>query len=573
MGVMLVAIVAMLWTTLAGFRGIAVSRRRQVATALANQAIEQVRALKFETVQLGLGNSDLSSTTDVNITKTGSGSSAVYSYGAEQIPHGDNANVTPLVPHQQSVVKNNITYTVSSYLTYYQNNQTSNTYRLTVIVTWRPLNGETGREQAQTILYAPNGGSTCANSTHPFPGTCQAFFYGSASSQPGQLYITGPISGIPLDHGALWLPSRSSSTQIEQIQAVQGSAQTAGMTLQLQGQDEQSVGRQQATSGADTDPAQPKPTYQTASTPAQASGTLQASGNGNTLTGTMAAGDTASTTSTVTARTADHPCPLLVPSSSYDLTQDDNQPCGSSKTQQGGTMTGVLATQAGPNSVTTTLATVAAATTPGTSFTNRDLAPEATVCKLTSGDGCIESQATRSLGTVTLIQLPIGTLLPITDLPGYDTSKGLVQMTGYVASASAEAGVGAGAPVAAIPSGTILYYNGSGYTTLVPTLTPAPIPVGGGGNGVHLTDPLVSPLLQIDVTTHLSTGGGSVSDPAAGCSSPCTRTQASATVNSPIIGYVTYTVTYAGTVLADVTMAVDLGTTLAKGSYQAAPSA
>ena len=44
-------------------------------------------------------------------------------------------------------------------------------------------------------------------------------------------------------------------------------------------------------------------------------------------------------------------------------------------------------------------------------------------------------------------------------------------------------------------------------------------------------------------------------------------------MNSPIIGYVTYTVTYAGTVLADVTMAVDLGTTLAKGSYQAAPSA
>src|SRR5437870_13775641 len=87
MGVMLVAIVAMLWSTLAGFRGIAISRRRQVANALANQAIEQVRALKFETLQLGLGNSDLSSTTDANVTKTGSGSSTVYKYGAEQIPH------------------------------------------------------------------------------------------------------------------------------------------------------------------------------------------------------------------------------------------------------------------------------------------------------------------------------------------------------------------------------------------------------------------------------------------------------------------------------------------------------
>src|SRR5437588_9501423 len=87
MGVMLIAIVTMLWTTMAGFRGIAAARRRQGANAMANQALEQVRALKFETVALGMGNSDLSTTTDAAITKTGSGSATVYSYGGEQIPH------------------------------------------------------------------------------------------------------------------------------------------------------------------------------------------------------------------------------------------------------------------------------------------------------------------------------------------------------------------------------------------------------------------------------------------------------------------------------------------------------
>src|SRR5438309_4980900 len=85
-GVMLVAIVAMLWTTLAGFKGIAEARRRQTANALANQTLEQVRALAFDTVKRGLDNTDLSTTTDSAITKTGSGSSAVYTYGGEQIP-------------------------------------------------------------------------------------------------------------------------------------------------------------------------------------------------------------------------------------------------------------------------------------------------------------------------------------------------------------------------------------------------------------------------------------------------------------------------------------------------------
>src|SRR4029079_4998931 len=120
-GVMMVAVVAMLWTTLAGFRGIATARRRQTANGLANKAMEQIRALPFETLKHGLSNSDLSSTTDSRITKTGSGSSAVYTFGGEQMPHGDNPTTVPLVPHQATAVKNNLTYTISAYLTYYNN--------------------------------------------------------------------------------------------------------------------------------------------------------------------------------------------------------------------------------------------------------------------------------------------------------------------------------------------------------------------------------------------------------------------------------------------------------------------
>jgi hypothetical protein len=47
---------------------------------------------------------------------------------------------------------------------------------------------------------------------------------------------------------------------------------------------------------------------------------------------------------------------------------------------------------------------------------------------------------------------------------------------------------------------------------------------------------------------------------------------ASATANSPLVGYLTYTMTYSGSVVANVTASVDLGTMLAKASYTAAPS-
>ena len=69
-----------------------------------------------------------------------------------------------------------------------------------------------------------------------------------------QLNITSADPTVPFEYGALWLPSQSSGTQIEQIQAVQGAAQTAGLALKLKGVDlEQSKGRQQVTSGSDSD--------------------------------------------------------------------------------------------------------------------------------------------------------------------------------------------------------------------------------------------------------------------------------------------------------------------------------
>src|SRR5438270_8168870 len=101
MGVMLVALVAMLWTTLAGFRGVATARRRQTANSLANQTVEQVRALPFDTVKKGLSDSDSTVATDSAITS--------WTYKGESVPHASNPPTTPLNPHRQSVTRGNLT--------------------------------------------------------------------------------------------------------------------------------------------------------------------------------------------------------------------------------------------------------------------------------------------------------------------------------------------------------------------------------------------------------------------------------------------------------------------------------
>ena len=73
------------------------------------------------------------------------------------------------------------------------------------------------------------------------------------------------------------------------------------------------------------------------------------------------------------------------------------------------------------------------------------------------------------------------------------------------------------------------------------------------------------------MTASLATGGTQISDPA-GCLVPCTRNSASATIVSPLVGSFTYRVTFNGQTVANLTVTVDLGTVVAKGTYKPSPS-
>src|SRR5262245_44602407 len=99
LGVILASVVALAYVPVAGFNNIGYARQRESASGFANQTIEQVRGLPFDTLKKGLSNADLSTMSDPKITKVG----AEYFYAGEQIPRGDNANVVPLVPHSQTL--------------------------------------------------------------------------------------------------------------------------------------------------------------------------------------------------------------------------------------------------------------------------------------------------------------------------------------------------------------------------------------------------------------------------------------------------------------------------------------
>jgi prepilin-type N-terminal cleavage/methylation domain-containing protein len=569
LGVVLVALVAMAYLATVGFTDIALARQRQGANSLANQTMEQIRALPFDELRTGLANTDLAG--DANITKNGpcAGTGTWFCYAGEQIPHGARtSNVVPLFPHTQMIPVGKTTYTVRAYITWYNNVTTSKTFRLTVLVTWpnAARQGISSSVQTQSVAYS--GAGCLSTKTHPFAAPCQPFFYGNATAGQGHFDVTGTIEGIQLQTASLLLTGESSNAQIEQISAVQGIVTASGASLTLTSQAAQVSAGQQVTSGADNDPAQPGQEYDSVLATGSGGALSASSGGGSTnvLTLTPSTGDPLATTSTTSASLVGNLCPL------FGISENDQQPCGSSTAQQIGTASSTLALNKSLDLGTATLASVLAAPSAGASFVNREIQ--------TGADGLIHSDVARHLGTVTLASLPSGldpAAVPV-GWAGY-----LVQVSGVTETITAETGTNTAAPTVAT-SGTISYWNGAGYSSL--TLAPGNsvnLPVAS----VHILTLVGGKILQIDVQGSSgdcnlwvlgcpTTGGTSTAETLQTCSPvPCPNTRSSATAQagSPFVGDLHYTVTYNGSVLANLTIHVDFGSLLAQNTYQVAPSA
>jgi hypothetical protein len=193
------------------------------------------------------------------------------------------------------------------------------------------------------------------------------------------------------------------------------------------------------------------------------------------------------------------------------------------------------------------------------------------MCPGTRTDGGVHAEVVRSLGTVTAGGLPT-LILPPLGWQGY-----LVRLSSWQDTASAESGIGSAAPAAQSPqagTGTISFWNGSGYTTCTvyqtncpPANSTYPIPT------LNLNQLIGLIPVNVQLIASLSAGGKSTTQVPANCSGTCTRTQATATAGSPILGDVELKITILGQVVCDLTMHIDLGTTLVNTSYAPAPTA
>jgi len=200
-------------------------------------------------------------------------------------------------------------------------------------------------------------------------------------------------------------------------------------------------------------------------------------------------------------------------------------------------------------------------------YTDRAVSPELSNCLGTSGDGCVHAEGSRYLGQFTVGALP-PQLPPGSAPPGW--LGYLVRVSDFHDSAMVEVGKGTRAPTV-LATGTISYWNGLGYSTVVIAPgAPATIPVGP----VSIVLPLFpgGPLtVTMQVVQGFGTGGTSLSDPAA-CGANCDRASAKSVSNSPLTGDVLYKVTFNTVPLADLDIQIDLGTLAVSGEYKVSPS-
>jgi prepilin-type N-terminal cleavage/methylation domain-containing protein len=633
-GVILVALLITAVTAFQPFSNISLARQRQGANGVAEQAMEELRALPSSYIANGLSTADPTISGDSNIqsscpSQMGTGAWCLnYPGGAgtEMLVHGalSYTNVAPLVPHETTQVVGPTTYTVDSYVTYYcPGGATGSTqapcanyvstvgaYQLSVYVTWAAaeVHGVANQVQLQSTFFAPTGCSS--NTTHPFSGPCEPFFYAQGSGAQAAIDITDISSALTPDEfkqsgfsdAHLLLPTTDADAQLEQVATVTGRSKTGGLSYTVGGVST-SNGVYSATSYSDNDPSGSNPTSSGGAVTNQPVNDLTpcaadvVSGGSDCLNLSFGGSSVSATsTSDVAARSTDtYPC--TDPESG--ASQNDTQPCGNSKAPQGASISAQLQLSglAGAKFGTATLASLASPSSENVSFTDFATSPESATypswtgvaptsrCAYTQvangGTGCLHTEAYRYLGAVNLGGLPNG-------LPGGELPSGwngyLMQVTGsancsggYQEFVEAEAGTGPNAPVVA-QCGAVKYWNGTGYTTL--STWPS------AGSTTSTGTVTVTDTSQTSGTFTVTTNGtftrGASSTATAGLPSGFTCAaqsggtcylSGSATSNGPLTGDINYTVTYTpqgavlSTTIAQFRIHVSFGALLAKATY------
>lgn len=541
LGILFVALLSLARTATVALSDVGLARQRQTANQLANQLLEEIRGLPYETLEKGLADSDLSG--DARILFC----SGEYYFEvcppdptAEKVVHDiGNPNVSPLVPHRGSVgpPQYPATFNWSVYVTEAVGQPLEGAYRVTAIVTWNLTvrQGVRNFVEAQTLIYAPEG---CVDiSTHPFGAPCQPYHFVTAGAGGGGLSSQGTVEGVSFDSFGFDNLREAADIQVEQITRVTGSLNLPSANRTVAGA--RSLTGSSAVTIADTDPSSPAGSYATQSIAPQGPGNLSVSGGGNTVAVSLGGSDQGSTTSTTAAGGA----------SSCNL-QTDGRACGYSTGTAVGTASHTVSLTEGIG--TASLASVSSSSTPARTYVRRFV------------PGAGQDGVTRGEVNWTLPEMRIGGLPDGIDDPlawqGY-----WVRLTGFSSTATAEAGTGSVAPALAIPTGQIDAWNGFGYTSVPITTNGGSVPVtplsvtdGVGGNTVRVE-------IEGTVTTDPSTTDQTIL-------TGSTRSEAAAQVGSPLVVDLTYKVYRNDELIVDLTLEFNAGGSGVSAVYRPAPT-
>ena len=573
--VIFASLTAMAYTATAGFTTIAYGRERIQATGLANRIMEEVRGQAYVKITQGIKSTELTSPADARIRFCpGDGSyhfeSCTSSNGSgEKLVSTSGLATTPwLVPHKGTTTVGTLSASWAVYIT--NDNPASNPYRVTVIVDWvsraRP-SAPNNTVRIQSLFWSPSG---CVSSdTHPFAAPCQPFFYGRASVPQARITIDGQFHNRlhnTWTQSVLKLTGAEASLQQEQVSVLQSTYTQSGVTMTDASGTEVKGSTTTTAAAADSDPAGSSPPY--ASKPGSGlDDTIAAFSSDSTgttnqigLTVFTATGDSALADAAVKASSSTSTCP----SASAAPGELDTLPCAGSRIQQGGTATATsrFSHVIGPPEPglgsATIVSVAAAANNPNKALVDREAV---------SGDGRVDITATRRLGTINIGGLPSG-MTPPAGWAGASPYGGYcVTLDAYADTTTAQAGTSTtSAPTSTIDSGRIYYYNGSSFTPK-PTLTDT-------GLSVNCTKSQTINGKLVVWTVSVSPDGFTPASTAISstptCTSPCTRTDAEASVTPPSI-VVQYKVTVDNIPEIDYTITLDLGVNRSRGVYSPPP--
>ena len=560
--VIFASLVALAYTATIGFKSIAYARERVTFNGVADQIMEEIRGQAYSNIQTGLLSSDM--TGDPNILNCG-GTPVVYRFEScstgEKVVNSGGVPVTSWInPHTGTVAgsstTNNIGYSWSTYIT--NEDPTTNAYRVTVAVNWTsaayPAKAN-NLVRIQSLFASPSG---CVSSaTHPFAAPCQPFFYGLAHVPAGRIEVSGSVQGLTFSSGYLQLTGTEANIRNEQVTSATATytesqvSVTDGLSTRTEG------GLLTTASAADSDPNASGATYQSMpSTPiAGVGGTVSSTAGSTSITFQAPAGD-AGVAQTAVAAGGAYVCPPPT-----DPAETDGMPCAGGRIQQGGTLTSTLGLEGIVAGLGSAMLASVASSYPNKSFVDREA--------VSGNEGRVELTATRSFGTINVGAFPSGIAAPA----GFTS---LVIITGYQDSITSQAGAPTAAPPTYLvdPSGSVSFWNGTGYTSYVPN----------SSNLNDLTSTVTSSGMfgGQDVVVTISVYPGSTAA-ATGTNQTCADlllypfpnalcTDADSSI-TPFTATVHYLVTVDGFPVVELDLSLVLGTMLTHGVYGQPPAA